>query len=80
MTISKDPLKTWHRGRVILIGDAAHAMLPTQGQGASQAIEDAEALGAFFEGISEPPSAEALSTILEVSLLFPFLVETWGLG
>jgi salicylate hydroxylase len=43
-----DPLKTWHRGRVILIGDAAHAMLPTQGQGASQAIEDAEALGALF--------------------------------
>lgn len=27
-----DPLKTWHRGRVILIGDAAHAMLPTQGK------------------------------------------------
>lgn len=42
-------------------------MLPTQGQGASQAIEDAEALGAFFEGISEVPSAEALSEILEVS-------------
>ncbi|EPS31051.1 hypothetical protein POX_b01963 [Penicillium oxalicum] len=60
-----DPLKTWHRGRVLLIGDAAHAMLPTQGQGASQAIEDAEALGAFFEGITEPPSAEALSQILD---------------
>lgn len=45
-----DPLETWTKGRVILIGDAAHAMLPTQGQGASQAVEDAEALGAFFEG------------------------------
>ena len=44
-----DPLETWYRGRTILIGDAAHAMLPTQGQGASQSIEDAEALGAFFE-------------------------------
>lgn len=43
-------------------------MLPTQGQGASQAIEDAEALGAFFEGISETPSADALSKILEVIL------------
>jgi salicylate hydroxylase len=42
-------------------------MLPTQGQGASQAIEDAEALGAFFEGVNEPPSAETLSEILEVS-------------
>lgn len=66
LTISKDPLKAWHRGRVILIGDAAHAMLPTQGQGASQAIEDSEALGAFFEGISEAPSADTLSEILEV--------------
>lgn len=45
-----DPLETWTKGRAILIGDAAHAMLPTQGQGASQAVEDAEALGAFFEG------------------------------
>lgn len=43
-----DPLSTWHKGRAILIGDAAHAMLPTQGQGASQSVEDAEALGAFF--------------------------------
>lgn len=45
-----NPLPTWTKGKVILIGDAAHAMLPTQGQGASQALEDAEALGAFFEG------------------------------
>lgn len=43
-----DPLPTWYKGRAILVGDAAHAMLPTQGQGASQSIEDAEALGAFF--------------------------------
>ncbi|KNG51781.1 fad binding domain containing protein [Stemphylium lycopersici] len=48
-----DPLDTWVRGRAILIGDAAHAMLPTQGQGASQTIEDAEALGAYFHDIEE---------------------------
>ena len=48
-----DPLKTWCRGNMIIIGDAAHAMLPTQGQGASQAVEDAEALGAFFAGIED---------------------------
>ncbi|KAL5444920.1 hypothetical protein PMIN05_003117 [Paraphaeosphaeria minitans] len=45
------PLEMWHRGRVIFIGDAAHAMLPTQGQGASQAIEDAEALGTSFSDL-----------------------------
>lgn len=36
-----DPLDTWTNGRAIIIGDASHAMLPTQGQGASQSIEDA---------------------------------------
>lgn len=48
-----DALRTWTKGRVMIIGDAAHAMLPTQGQGASQAIEDAEALQAFLAGIGE---------------------------
>ncbi|KAF2656916.1 FAD binding domain-containing protein [Lophiostoma macrostomum CBS 122681] len=59
-----DPLETWHSGRVILIGDAAHAMLPTQGQGASQTIEDAEALGTLFGHISERPSQDEVSSVL----------------
>jgi 2-polyprenyl-6-methoxyphenol hydroxylase-like FAD-dependent oxidoreductase len=33
-------LDTWSRNRVVLAGDAAHAMLPFAGQGAAQAIED----------------------------------------
>lgn len=48
------------------MGDAAHAMLPTQGQGASQAIEDSEALGAFFEDITEKPSIKEISSIFTV--------------
>jgi salicylate hydroxylase len=39
-----DPLPRWHAGRCVLIGDAAHAMLPHQGQGANQTIEDAATL------------------------------------
>ncbi|KAL3626765.1 hypothetical protein CASFOL_029337 [Castilleja foliolosa] len=35
-----DMLHTWGKGRVILLGDAAHAMLPSLGQGGSLAIED----------------------------------------
>ena len=38
-------LPTWERGGVILVGDAAHALQPSSGQGVSQALEDAEMLG-----------------------------------
>ncbi|WP_305788070.1 FAD-dependent monooxygenase [Symbioplanes lichenis] len=40
------PLRAWHAGRVVLAGDAAHPALPTMGQGASQAFEDAAVLAA----------------------------------
>jgi salicylate hydroxylase len=40
----RDPLATWGDGRVTLLGDAAHAMLPFMAQGACQAIEDAAVL------------------------------------
>lgn len=36
-----EPLPTWNRANVLLVGDAAHAPLPTSGQGACQALEDA---------------------------------------
>ncbi|MFC3151038.1 FAD-dependent oxidoreductase [Litoribrevibacter euphylliae] len=36
-----DPAEKWHKDNVIMIGDAAHAPLPTSGQGACQALEDA---------------------------------------
>jgi len=36
----RDPIPTWTHGRVTVLGDAAHPMLPYLGQGACQAIED----------------------------------------
>jgi 2-polyprenyl-6-methoxyphenol hydroxylase-like FAD-dependent oxidoreductase len=42
-----EPLPAYHRGRVALVGDAAHAMTPHLGQGACQAIEDAVVLAAM---------------------------------
>ena len=49
------PLLHWYRGRVVIIGDAAHGMLPHHGQGANTSIEDAFALaGLLAEGTAEP--------------------------
>jgi salicylate hydroxylase len=44
------PLNSWTSGRLVLLGDAAHAMLPHLGQGANQAIEDGVALAVLLEG------------------------------
>ncbi|MBK0013064.1 FAD-dependent monooxygenase [Stenotrophomonas sp. S41] len=45
-----EPLDTWSRANVLLVGDAAHAPLPTSGQGACQALEDAWHLARYLDG------------------------------
>ncbi|GGN20283.1 FAD-dependent monooxygenase [Streptomyces fuscichromogenes] len=54
----RDP--NWVDGHVALLGDAAHAMLPYQGQGASQAMEDAVVLAEELGGTSRSNIHEAL--------------------
>ena len=44
-----NPLPTWGRGRVVLIGDAAHAMPPFMAQGGSMALEDALVLARLLD-------------------------------
>jgi 2-polyprenyl-6-methoxyphenol hydroxylase-like FAD-dependent oxidoreductase len=50
-------LDTWSRDRVVLAGDAAHAMLPFAGQGAAQAIEDGLALAETVATHPDPEDA-----------------------
>lgn len=49
----------WGHGRIQLIGDAAHAMVPSAGQGASQAFEDAYVLGRWMAACADPAEAFA---------------------
>lgn len=51
--------QNWGRGRIQLIGDAAHAMLPNAGQGACQAFEDAYILARWLEACRDPVEAFA---------------------
>lgn len=56
----REPLPAYHRGRVALLGDAAHAMTPNLGQGGCQALEDAVVL-AHHVGDGTRPVEEALA-------------------
>ncbi len=53
----RDPLPAWSHGRVTLLGDAAHPMLPFLAQGAAQSIEDGYVLGRCLDTFDDVPRA-----------------------
>ncbi len=55
------PLPVWGGGRVVLIGDAAHAMPPFMAQGGSIALEDALVLARLLEDVDWSQAAKVLS-------------------
>ncbi len=56
----RSPLERWSTGRISLLGDAAHAMLPFFAQGAAQSIEDAAVLADCLRGADRDTVAPAL--------------------
>ena len=53
----RDPMRTWTAGRITLLGDAAHPMLPFLSQGAAMAIEDAYVLARVLAGATDVSEA-----------------------
>ncbi|KIM26899.1 hypothetical protein M408DRAFT_330278 [Serendipita vermifera MAFF 305830] len=53
----RTPIDTWHRGRVVLCGDAAHPVTPIGGQGSQIAIESAVILARLLAAEQEPSDA-----------------------
>jgi salicylate hydroxylase len=56
----REPLVTWTEGRLTLLGDAAHPMLPHLGQGANQSIEDGMALATILARVDTSAVPAAL--------------------
>ena len=56
----REPLPTWTKGRLTLLGDAAHPMLPHLGQGANQSIEDGMALATILSRADRENAPAAL--------------------
>ncbi|MDH6677841.1 2-polyprenyl-6-methoxyphenol hydroxylase-like FAD-dependent oxidoreductase [Rhodococcus sp. LBL1] len=59
-------LPSFRQGRVLLLGDAAHAMTPNLGQGGGQAMEDAATLAALLRTLAPQPTPDR--TELETAL------------
>lgn len=57
----REPLPVWSKGRLTLLGDAAHPMLPHLGQGANQSIEDGMALATILSKADRDSAPAALA-------------------
>ncbi|WP_224366607.1 FAD-dependent monooxygenase [Hyalangium versicolor] len=76
----RPPVQHWARGRVVLIGDAAHPMTPNMGQGGGQAVEDAVVLARCLATEKEWPAALARYERLRLPRANSFVSQSRRLG
>ena len=70
----------WYKGKVCLLGDAAHATTPNMGQGACQAIEDAYALGLAFSKKKEVTPAFQYFYEIRRQKAWQIVRNSWQIG
>jgi 2-polyprenyl-6-methoxyphenol hydroxylase-like FAD-dependent oxidoreductase len=78
--IDRPPMPTWSRGRIGLIGDAAHPTTPNLGQGGCMAIEDAVALPRALTKHADPAAAFDAFTNERRERTAAITHESWQLG
>ncbi|AKQ66628.1 Salicylate hydroxylase [Myxococcus hansupus] len=76
----RPPASRWSRGRVTLLGDAAHPMTPNMGQGGCQAIEDAVELSECIAGETPVEAALAAYESRRREWANTFVTRSWSLG
>jgi 2-polyprenyl-6-methoxyphenol hydroxylase-like FAD-dependent oxidoreductase len=73
-------VRSWGRGRVVLLGDAAHPMTPNMGQGGGQAVEDAVVLARCLASAPELSAALARYQALRVPRANYIVKQSWRIG
>ena len=76
----RPPDKAWGRGRVTLLGDAAHAMTFAVGQGAAQALQDAVAIAREIGGNRDVPPALRAYEAERIDSVAEFQTLAWRLA
>lgn len=74
------PFKTWSRGRVVLLGDAAHPTTPNLGQGAGMAIESAVVLARELSASDDVPQAIGEYERKRMPRTARITKESWRIG
>jgi 2-polyprenyl-6-methoxyphenol hydroxylase-like FAD-dependent oxidoreductase len=74
------PVEKFAFGRVLLLGDAAHATTPNMGQGACQAIEDAAVLGKLLAKYQDPQAAFRIFEKLRTKRTSFIVNRSWQIG
>jgi FAD-dependent urate hydroxylase len=78
--VDREPLKRWSQGRVTLLGDAAHPMLPNLGQGACTAIEDGLVLARAIVEHGPTPRALQAYEAERIGRTTKVVRQSWNFG